>query len=102
MKTLTEACKIDDYRGVEVLLKAGANPVIQDFNGFDSLYYAVVNNSLRSIKMIIEFSSDRIEPERLYGKKKRNLLTIAAIYTFDNRIIKYLLNNGGLVKFNPN
>lgn len=48
-KTLMEAAMLDDYRGVEFLLRNGVNPISQDFNGFDVLYYAVINSSLSVI-----------------------------------------------------
>ena len=96
-----EACKVDDYVGVEQLLKNGANPTAQDFKGYDALYYAVLHNSLRSIETIFTLCGGLIHPSRVYGKKKRNLLTVTAIYSHDSRILTYLLTNG-MIKFNPN
>jgi len=41
--------------------------------------------------------------DRTYGKKKRGILTIAAIYSHDIRILEYLLNKEAHgVKFNSN
>lgn len=76
-----EACKLDDFRGVEFLINNGANPISQDFKGYDALYYAVISNSVRALKVLIEYGSEKIPTSRLYGKKKRNIMTIAAIYS---------------------
>ncbi len=106
IKTLMEACKIDDYRGVELLLNNGASATIQDFKGNDALYYAVTNNSLASIEVLIRLCGDKLPVERVYGKKKRSILIIAAIYCQEIDIIEYLLKpkirHPKHPKFNPN
>jgi len=72
---------MDDYRGIEFLIQNGANPSAQDFKGNDALYYAVISNSVRSIRSLIEYGGSRLPIDRVYGKKKRNLTTVAAIYS---------------------
>lgn len=96
-----EACAMDDVDGVTQLIKNGANPASMDFSGKDSLYYCVVNDSLRSLKKIIEMAHHLVHPEREYGKKKRNLLSIACLYSYSTPILIYLLTNP-FVKFNAN
>jgi hypothetical protein len=73
----------------------------QDFNGFDALYYCVCNDSVKSLKTIIELAHEQINPDWTYGKKKRNLLAVACLYSTNKEIIDILINNG-LVKFNAN
>jgi ankyrin repeat protein len=82
-----EACKIDDDLGVEQLLKNGANPISQDFNGYDALYYCVTFSSLMCLKKLICMTYDKLPSNRTYGKKRRNILTIAAIYSHDVTIL---------------
>eukprot|EP00347_Sterkiella_histriomuscorum_P022101 403331675 len=103
MKTLMEACKLDDHRGVEFLINNGANPISQDFKGNDAIYYAVINNSYKALKSLLEQSGSVMATDRVYGKKKRNILTIAAIYSHDIKVLEYLLRNKVHgVKFNVN
>jgi len=41
----------------------------------------VISNSVRSIRSLIEYGGPRLTLDRVYGKKKRNLASIAAIYS---------------------
>ena len=100
-KTLMDSCKVDDHLGVRRLLLNGANPTAQDFHGNDAAYYCVLHNSLRSLQALFELAADRLQANMVYGKKKRNLLTICTIYGNDIRILEYLLNNG-VMKLNAN
>jgi len=103
LQTLMEACKLDDYRGVEFLLANGASPSTQDFKGNDGLYYAVYHNSLRALQVLLIMGGSRIPADRTYGKKKRGILTIAAIYSHDIRVLESLLDIEKYgIKFNGN
>lgn len=88
-----DACKINDYKGVALLLQNGANVAIQDFNGFDPVYYCVVHEAVDSLKVIFENHHSEIESRRTYGKKKRNILTICSMKTESDETMQYLLNN---------
>jgi hypothetical protein len=72
-----------------------------DFNGYDALYYCVKYASLKSLKKLISRCYQQIYFDRTYGKKKRNILTIAALYGDDMDILRYLLKNS-FIRFNPN
>ncbi|CDW72062.1 ankyrin repeat [Stylonychia lemnae] len=102
-KTLLDAARMDDYRGVEFLIQNGANPSAQDFKGNDALFYAVINNCVKTIKSLIQYGGDKLPVDRVYGKKKRNLLTNAAIYSQDIRVLELLLDHQShRIKFNVN
>jgi ankyrin repeat protein len=96
-----EACRIDNHKGIELLIKNGANPIAQDFNGLDALYYCVRFSNLQSLKVLVSLAFDKIPIERTYEKKKRNILTIASLYSEDEQILKFLLKNDFL-RFNTN
>lgn len=102
-KTLMDACKMDDHRGVEYLIMNGANPIAQDFKGNDALYYAVIHNSNKALNTLLLLAKDVMPRDRVYGKKKRNILSKSSIYSHDISILEALLNHKTHgIKFNAN
>lgn len=72
-----------------------------DFHGYDAMYYCVKYGSLKCLTKILEMCKNEVPADRTYSKKKRNILTIAALHSNDLEIMKMLLQNP-YVKFNTN
>ncbi|MCA9487373.1 MAG: ankyrin repeat domain-containing protein [Nanoarchaeota archaeon] len=95
LKPLHLASLYDNWEIVEYLLEKGANIETTNKNGFTPLLWAVDQNSLNTVKILVENGAD-IEAKREDDYKGRNSL-ITAVYLDYFEIVKYLVESGANV-----
>lgn len=52
------ACYYDNPRTLEVILQGGADPFINDYNGYAPIHWAVWKNSIDCIKLLLNYGAD--------------------------------------------
>lgn len=112
---LFKACKQNDYKMAKVCLENGENPNCNFYTHYTPLHYAVENNNLELVKLLVEHGADIntkivknkhspfYMPSGKYNRRKYNFINTplhhACLYR-KLEIANFLLQNGANPKIN--
>jgi ankyrin repeat protein len=86
---IIESNKIEKYKVLKKLLDMGADPNLQDSNGWTALHYACELGDFEAVKILLN-SKAQIDS---YSNNKKTPLHFAAIHNYHD-IVKYILEKG--------